>query len=501
MKPLCGAMVARKSRFFRNGAVTVGLKFTNAMSSPAQMTWNSDAAAHLLRRAGFGGTPEDAEVLAAAGLEVAVDRLLADNGRGLPSPPATDPAEGRRRRELTRAARSDEAARLEFRAYTRAMKETFDAMRTWWLECMRAGDAGVREKLTLFWHGHFATSQTKVRFNHLMLGQNETFRRFGAGPFRKLCAAMVRDPAMLVWLDGRQSQGKAPNENFAREILELFTLGEGHYTEGDIREAARCFTGWVVNPENGDSMLAPRRHDNGRKKLFGKSGKFGAEDAVDIICSQPHCAEFLATKLWEFYAYPQPELKLIESLAAHFRKNDLHTGELLRMIFTRPEFYSPRAMAKQIKSPAQWMVQAARETGRQLLPPGVALPLSAELGQNLFMPPSVKGWDGGTSWINSATLIRRSNTALLFTVAAPPLPVEAESLDAAAWAAVAPPETRFDTGTLAERLEKVFLAAPAGSATRKRLEAVLEESDFPCGDDTVRDASVVLLGCPEYNLC
>ena len=171
------------------------------------------------------------------------------------------------------------------------------------------------------------------------------------------------------------------------------------------------------------------------------------------------------------------------------------------MIFTRPEFYSPRAMAKQIKSPAQWMVQAARETGRQLLPPGVALPLSAELGQNLFMPPSVKGWDGGTSWINSATLIRRSNTALLFTVAAPPLPVEAESLDAAAWAAVAPPETRFDTGTLAERLEKVFLAAPAGPATRKRLEAVLEESDFPCGDDTVREASVVLLGCPEYNLC
>jgi hypothetical protein len=158
-------------------------------------------------------------------------------------------------------------------------------------------------------------------------------------------------------------------------------------------------------------------------------------------------------------------------------------------------------VAKQVKSPVQWMVQAARETGRQLLPPGVALPLSAELGQNLFMPPSVKGWDGGTSWINSATLIRRSNTALLFAVAAPPLPVEVKSMDAAAWDKVAPLETRFGKATLAERLEKVFLAASAGPATRKRLEAVLEESDFPCGDDTVRDASVVLLGCPEYNLC
>jgi uncharacterized protein (DUF1800 family) len=312
---------------------------------------------------------------------------------------------------------------------------------------------------------------------------------------------MVSDPAMLVWLDGRQSQGKAPNENFAREIMELFTLGEGHYTEHDIREAARCFTGWVVRPENGDSLFVPRRHDDGRKKLFGKSGKFGTREAVDILCAQPRCAEFLATKLWEFYAYPQPAPDLVKSLAAHYRGNDLRTGELLRRIFTHPEFYAPRARATQIKSPVQWMVQAARETGRQLLPPGVALPLAAELGQNLFMPPSVKGWDGGTSWINSATLIRRSNTARLFAVASPPLPIEAESMDAAAWAVVAPPEMRYDTVTLAERLEKVFLPVPAGPATRERLEAVLAESDFPCGDDTVREASIVLLGCPEYNLC
>ncbi|MEX1045401.1 MAG: DUF1800 domain-containing protein, partial [Chthoniobacterales bacterium] len=358
-----------------------------------------------------------------------------------------------------------------------------------------------REKLTLFWHGHFATSQTKVRFNHILLGQNKTFRRLGLGPFRELCAAMVSDPAMLVWLDGRQSHGKAPNENFSREIMELFTLGEGHYTEEDIREAARCFTGWVVTSENGKSMFVQRRHDDGQKKLFGKSGKFGTEDAVAIICAQPRCAEFLAVKLWEFYAYPQPSPDLVKSLAAHYRENDLRTGELLRMIFTHPEFYAPRARATQVKSPVQWMVQAARETGRQLLPPGVALPLAAELGQSLFMPPSVKGWDGGTAWINSATLIRRSNTALLFATAAPPLPVEAESMDAAAWALVAPPELRFDNVTLAERLEKVFLPVPAGPATRRRLDAVLDGSNFPCGDDTLREASIVLLGCPEYNLC
>ena len=472
------------------------------MADSTKIPWSPEAAAHLLRRAAFGGTPEDAEVLAVPGLDGAVDRLLAEDGRGLPSPPVTDPAEYLRRREL-RAARRRESAgsRMESGAFERSMRETFDALRTWWLERMRAGGAGVQEKLTLFWHGHFATSQTKVRFNHLMLGQNEMFRRLGTGPFRELCAAMARDPAMLVWLDGRQSQGKAPNENFAREILELFTLGEGHYTEEDIREAARCFTGWTVNPDNGDSMFVARRHDDGRKKLFGKTGKFGAADAVEVICAQPRCAEFLAAKLWEFYAYPQPAPELVKALAAHYRAHDLRTSELLRMIFTHPEFYAPRARATQVKSPVQWMVQAARETGRQLLPPGVALPLAAELGQNLFMPPSVKGWDGGTAWINSATLIRRSNTALLFATAAPPLPLELQLLDAAAWAAVAPPEMRFDLVALGRRLEKVFLAVPPGPVTRQRLEAVLEQGDFPCSDETVREASTVLLGCPEYNLC
>jgi len=472
------------------------------VSSRADISWDPAAAAHLLRRAGFGGTPEDAEVLEAAGLHGAVDRLLADDGRGLPAAPVTDPGEEVQRRALRSAQRrGEEGARMEFGAFERGIRETLAAMRVWWLERMRAGGAGVREKLTLFWHGHFATSQSKVRFNHIMLGQNETLRRLGPGPFRELCAAMVRDPAMLVWLDGRQSHGKAPNENFAREILELFTLGEGHYTEEDIREAARCFTGWVVNPENGDSMLVRRRHDDGRKKLFGKSGNFGSDEAVEIICAQPRCAEFLATKLWEFYAYPQPAPDLVKSLAAHYRDNDLRTGELLRMMFTHPEFYANRARATQIKGPVQWMVQAARESSRQLLPHGLALPLAAELGQNVFMPPSVKGWDGGTAWINSATLIRRSNTARLFAAAAPPLPVEADSMDAAAWAAVAPPETRVNALALGRRLEKVFLATLPGPATRQRFEALLEKSEFPCGDDTVREASVVLLGCPEYNLC
>jgi hypothetical protein len=472
------------------------------MAGQGNFAWDTDAAAHLLRRAGFGGTPEQAEELAALGLEGAVDKMLAGDAESPPPAPQTDPGEMARHRLLRRAQRADnESARSELRNFLRAQRAIRQDVQFWWLERMRSSGGQAREKLTLFWHGHFATSQTKVKCNHLMLGQNESLRRLGAGPFRELCAAMALDPAMLVWLDGRDNANKAPNENFAREIMELFTLGEGHYTEDDIREAARCFTGWRIRPENGEAFFAARRHDGGQKTIFGQSGNFGAAEAAEIICAQPRCAEFLAEKLWEFYAYPKPDRDLVQSLAAHYRSNDLHSGELLRMMFTHPEFYAAKARASQVKSPVQWMVQASRELGRQLLPPALALPLAAELGQNLFHPPSVKGWDGGTAWINSGTLIRRSNTARLFVAAAPPLPLQANSLDAAAWAKVAPAAARADAASLAERLERVFLAAPAGRTTRHRLDALLAGSDFPCGDDTVREASVILLGSPEYNLC
>ena len=228
----------------------------------AEQPWNRRAAAHLCRRAGFGATSEELDKL--------VNRPPAEVARSFVE-------------NATAASQLDPEADV----LATAMLATGNSrnLAAWWLHRMlnsswsgsdAATSSPLLEKLTLFWHGHFATSQTKVRCNHLMLGQNETFRRLGTGPFGALCTAMVRDPAMLVWLDGRQSHGKAPNENFAREMLELFTLGEGHYSEEDIREAARCFTGWTVNPANGRSVFAPRRHDQGRKKLFGQAGKFGA---------------------------------------------------------------------------------------------------------------------------------------------------------------------------------------------------------------------------------
>lgn len=472
------------------------------MTTPGAMTWNTESAAHLLRRAAFGGTPEEAEELAGLGMDDAVDRLLAPPATEA-EPPATDPGEFAKRRKFAQERRQNgEGAKREEAVYQRQQKKLLEDLRYWWMGRMHDPGAAVREKLTLFWHGHFATSQSKVRFNHIMLGQNLTLRRLGMGPFGELCTAMACDPAMLVWLDGRQSRESAPNENFAREIMELFALGEGHYGEEDIREAARAFTGWTVDPSDGSAAFVPRRHDAGVKSILGRTGNFGAAEAVDVICSQPRCADFLSAKIWEYYAGSPPSPELGRSLAAFYLERKLCTRDLLRRIFTHPGFYEESVRGHQVKSPVQWIVQASRELNRQLLPPTLALRLAAGLGQILFEPPSVKGWTGGPAWINSATLIRRSNTARIFTVAAPPLPRgEGDSLDAAAWSAVAPARDRRDAASLTARLRTVFLASAPAPATSQKLQAVLGKAAFPCSDEVVREAAVILLAAPEYQLC
>jgi uncharacterized protein (DUF1800 family) len=337
--------IARGRLFLRRDSQS-GVKLT-LMNYDSSAVWGAEAAAHLLRRASFGGTPEEAERFEASGLEGAVEELLSEAGGRLLPAPRTDSSEHQRRRALRRGINAaDPRAEQECRSFERAARETLADLRTWWLERMRAETRGAREKLTLFGTG---TSPPARRRCVSSMPCSARTRRSGVwawGPFRELCSAMVKDPAMLIWLDGRQSRAKAPNENFAREILELFTLGEGHYTEEDVREAACCFTGWTVRMKTGEAAFVARRHDGGRKVLFGKSGDFGPDVAVDIICSRPRCAEFLAAQLWEFYAYPEPDAALVRLLAAHYRANDLRTGDLLRMIFTHPEFYSARAIRR-----------------------------------------------------------------------------------------------------------------------------------------------------------
>ncbi|HEY8506382.1 MAG TPA: DUF1800 domain-containing protein, partial [Gemmataceae bacterium] len=276
--------------------------------------------------------------------------------------------------------------------------------------------------MTLFWHNHFATSIAKVRLPLLMRDQNLLLREHALGKFGPLVQAVSKDPAMLVWLDSNSNVKGKPNENYARELMELFTLGVGNYTERDVREAARAFTGWHtnVNPQAGFNINDPRfkpaftfqraLHDDGEKTVLGRTGKWDGDDVVRIVLGQPACARFIARKFYRDFvgeAVAPPDA-LIEPLADCFRKSDYDIADLLKTVLRSRHFYSDFAYRQRVKSPAEYVVGLLRGLGAELPAeaPGLSLPAAMqELGQTLFAPPSVKGWDGGGAWLNTATLL------------------------------------------------------------------------------------------------
>ncbi len=384
------------------------------MLSPlAEADWTREKAAHLLNRAGFSGPPEEIDALHSLGAKNAVKQLL-DGAAAKLEAPAPKGIEARDMLALRQSMRSleEEARRERKKELQQQERQSARDLCEWWLLRMRGktGDP-VAEKLTLFWHGHFATSIVKVRQPFLMWQQNDTLRRNALGDFGTLTKAVARDPAMLVWLDTARSRAQKPNENFARELMELFTLGEGHYTEDDIRAAARTFTTYKIDPRTQTFRFERRQASPGPVSIFGRTGDFSGDDVVDLILEKPECAAFIARKLWVFYASGQPDEKLVQELASGFRESGYRIRPLLETIFNSAAFYSPAALSTQIKSPVQWVMTLARtlEVG---LPPGrILLGALDALGQEPFRPPSVKGWDGGKAWINTATLLLRYNMA------------------------------------------------------------------------------------------
>jgi uncharacterized protein (DUF1800 family) len=276
---------------------------------------------------------------------------------------------------------------------------------------MTSGPRPLQEKLTLFWHGHFATSYQKVRDAYLLWLQNDIFRRHASGNWLTLLSAVSKDPAMLIWLDQAQSRRQHPNENFAREVMELFTLGEGHYTEKDVTEAARALTGWSIDRVEQRFTLRPRAHDDRVKTVLGRTGELNGDDVLETILRQPQADRFITAKLWTFFASENPATALIDALAAGFRATGQAFKPLLRRIFLSEEFYSPSVIRQQVKSPVQWLVGSVRMLERELPPPIVTANALRLLGQDLFAPPNVKGWDGGVSWITTNSLLNRYNLA------------------------------------------------------------------------------------------
>ena len=264
------------------------------------------------------------------------------------------------------------------------------------------------EKATLFWHGHFATSAEKVQDAEAMYHQNRTLRRYALSDFSALVHEISRDPAMLIYLDSVTNRKSHPNENYAREVMELFCLGEGAYSEKDVQQLARCFTGWEIR--RGRFRFNRYQHDDGTKVILGKSGSFPNAEAVDVVLDQPAAPRFIVSKLFRFFVCdePEPSAELIEPLARELREHDWNIGHVIQRILGSNLFFSPHAVGRKVRSPVDMMVGLMRALEGSTNASQLAQDL-AELGQGLFYPPSVKGWDGGRTWINSSTLLGRAN--------------------------------------------------------------------------------------------
>ncbi|HEX5268948.1 MAG TPA: DUF1800 domain-containing protein, partial [Gemmataceae bacterium] len=372
--------------------VSIDLSNTWAPYKPsAADPWDIKKVGHLYRRAGFGATWAELEAGVKDGPDKTIDRLL----KGGPGQEAFDKETGQLAASIRRANNGTQA-------------------RAWWLYRMLYSPHPLREKMTLFWHNHFATSNAKVNNAGYMLGQYDLMYKYALGRFRPLLQEMSRDPAMMVWLDTSLSKKGMPNENYARELMELFSLGIGHYTEKDIREAARAFTGWEI--KDGAGAFNPKQHDDGEKTVLGKTGKFQGEDVVNICLEQKSAPYFICGKLYRFLineTTPMTE-QLLEPLAARLRKSDYDFGAVVETVLRSNLFFGGAAYRGRIKAPVDFALGIVRALEGKVGTTALALALQ-ELGQNVFYPPSVKGWDGGPAWLNGQTLLYRQNLSLALT--------------------------------------------------------------------------------------
>ena len=397
--------------------------------------WDRARAKHLLNRAGFGGTPEDIDRLATLTPVEAVRRIIdyekVENGdlpafehSGVYDPtlkvfPPSRPATTRKAETTGEAigvrVKPGGSRRMQpvvdrFFFWLRATALETRRIAAWWADRMVSTDRPLQEKMALFWHGHFATGADKVRDYRKMLVQLELFHQKGTGNFRELLIAVAQDPAMLVFLDAGQNVKGAPNENFGREVMELFTMGVGNYSEHDIREAARAFTGWT----NDDLRfkLDEAKHDTGEKEFLGRRGNFDGVDILNIILDQKVTANFMAGKIYRYFARDDLSPVLQERLGAVLRENDYELRPLLRTIFLSRDFYSEPSVGTRIKGPVDLIVSLCRELGLKRLPGVPDFNSSCgELGQVLLNPPTVAGWAQGRSWITPGMLLARGNLA------------------------------------------------------------------------------------------
>jgi len=395
------------------GAVVLMLGLTVfAQAAPTQLT--PDQARHLLARTGFAPTQSEVNAVRGMDARLVVERIVEQARLASPRNPAPEfvnqPA------PVPFRMLESETQRQEQRRVQ--MLEGMDIKR-WWMTEMLDSPTPLQERMVLFWHNHFATSQQKVVRSQAMWRQHQLLRKNALGNFRQLLHGIAKDPAMLVYLDGVNSRRGAPNENFAREVMELFTLGEARqgsaYSEQDIREAARAFTGWSVDRDDFSFVFRRAAHDIGRKTLFGHSGFFDGDDALDLMLEQPAAARFIVSKLWREFVSPQPQAAQVEVLAQRFARSGFDIALLVREMLLSEAFWDPANRGSLVKAPVELVVGTVRQFGILRPDPTALVAQAAALGQNLLVPPNVRGWPGYTDWIDASSLLGRKRfTSLMF---------------------------------------------------------------------------------------
>jgi uncharacterized protein (DUF1800 family) len=409
--------------------------WANDLSPLPAAEWSYDRAAHLLAHAGFGGTPDEIQALADLGVERAVESLVryertpnprltpfVESGLWDPSlatfpdsrPEATDRAE--QRGESMGVAvkpagnRALQPVSDRFFYWLRATMLETRRLGYWWANRMLATTHPLEEKMALLWHGHFATHENKVRDYRKMHQQIKLFERYATGNLRELTIEVARNPAMLYFLDAQFNVKGAPNENFAREVMELFTMGVGNYTERDVRECARAFTGWYF--DDLAFKVDPAKHDSGTKTFLGRTGNFDGVDVLEIIFEQPVTADYLAAKIYRFLVRDELSPELREKLGSVLRDADYELKPLLTAILRSKDFYSQASYGGHIKGPVEHLVAMLKHLGAPTIPGVPDFNQSTiAMGQNLLNPPSVAGWAGGKTWITPGLLIARGNVA------------------------------------------------------------------------------------------
>lgn len=483
-------------------------------------------ARHLLWRAGFGGNDQQIRTLAQWGPQKAVDFLIdySDIPFESDSPTAfnNDIMRPRTREEqmsYRRAQQSgDENTLSKFREMRqRAQREDRGQMREirhWWLTRMIQSPRPFEEKMTLFWHGHFATSYRAIEDSYHMYQQNRLFRGLAVGNFGDLLRAIIRDPAMLRYLNNNQNRKQSPNENLAREIMELFSLGEGNYTERDIKEGARALTGYTY--EDDAFTYNKNQHDEGSKRILGVQGNLDGDGFVSTLLRSQHCAPFICAKLYKFFAadiptdvsrLQGPQRSVVQSMSQTLQQSQYEIKPVIRKLLLSRHFYDPSVMGNKIKSPIELIVGAVRSLNTPVRNMTTIANAIDTMGQSVFMPPSVKGWDGGRSWINTSTLFTRQNT-LVYMLTGEMAQTNRRFVDRTPYdprmlvSCMNDPRIEGsppDETVANELLDLVLGRRPYGAADL--LISAAHKVDRPATSNGIRTMLLLTTSMPEYQLC